>query len=236
MRKIEKIKEEIERLDEEYRTLRVEGTTQQAKEADLVVHVLLQISNFIDSLLEESGCEVNFTTKSDDLEREIGRYTTNCLLGKRNHSTGVYHLTQRNCDDIARHFTEWQKQKDEELFSEDTWNYIEENYSNITEEEKLKLYDVSIKSRLAGANTIKQHMKEALQTEYEKGRFDMREELIKNTVLETKVMMDCDGDGIETPYEEWLTLENTEIPSLPDNLGLKEGDRVKIIIVKEEQQ
>ena len=81
-----------------------------------------------------------------------------------------------------------------------------------------------------------QNMKEALQTEYEKGQFDMREELIKNTVLETKVMMDCDGDGIETPYEEWLTLENTEIPYIPNNLGLKEGDKVKIIIIKSEQQ
>lgn len=60
---------------------------------------------------------------------------------------------------IARHFAEWQKQKDEKLFKEDTWNYIEEHYPDITKEEKLRLYDVSIKSRLAGANTIKQKMK-----------------------------------------------------------------------------
>ena len=82
----------------------------------------------------------------------------------------------------------------------------------------------------------KQQIKEALQTEYEKGRFDMREEIMKGTVLETKVMMDCDGDGIETPYEEWLTLENTEIPYIPNNLRLKEGDKVQLIIVKTEQQ
>lgn len=85
-----------------------------------------------------------------------------------------------------------------------------------------------------GAEWQKQHMKEALQTEYEKGRFDMMEEMMKNTVLETKVMMDCDGDGIETPYEEWLTLENTEILYIPEELGLKDGDKVKIIIVKDE--
>jgi hypothetical protein len=60
-----------------------------------------------------------------------------------------------------------------------------------------------------------------------------KQQMIKDVVLETKVMMDC--DGIETPYEEWLTLENTEIPYIPDNLGLKEGDKVKIIIVKEQQ-
>ena len=82
----------------------------------------------------------------------------------------------------------------------------------------------------------KDKMKEALQTEYEKGRFDMMEEMMKNIVLETKVIMDFDGDGIETPYEEWITLENTEIPYIPEELGLKEGDNVKIIIVKEEQK
>jgi len=61
-----------------------------------------------------------------------------------------------------------------------------------------------------------------------------QEEMLKGAVLETKVMMDCDGDGIDTPYEEWLTLENTEIPFIPNNFGLKEGDKVKIIIVKED--
>lgn len=66
---------------------------------------------FINSIPEEPDCEVNCTTKNEDLEREIGRYTTNCLLDKRNHSTGIYHLTQRNCDDIARHFAEWQENK-----------------------------------------------------------------------------------------------------------------------------
>lgn len=40
----------------------------------------------------------------------------------------------------------------------------------------------------------------------------------------------------EFNLSEWLTLENTEIPYIPNNLGLKEGDKVKIIIVKTEQQ
>lgn len=58
---------------------------------------------FIDSLPEEP--------LSKDLEREIGLYTTHSLLKKRNHDTGVYHLTQKDCDDIARYFAEWQKQQ-----------------------------------------------------------------------------------------------------------------------------
>ena len=65
------------------------------------------------------------------------------------------------------------------------------------------------------------------------GMDKMRQEMMKNVVLETKVMKDNDGDGIDTPYEEWLTLEDTEIPFIPDNIGLKDGDKVKILIIKQ---
>ena len=58
------------------------------------------------------------------------------------------------------------------------------------------------------------------------------QQLMKNVVLETEVLRDSDGDGVDTPYESWLTLANMEIPELPESLGLKEGDKVKILIVK----
>lgn len=61
-----------------------------------------------------------------------------------------------------------------------------------------------------------------------------KEQMMKNVVLETKVMKDSDGDGIDTPYEEWITLEDAEIPFIPDNIGLKDGDKVKVIILKDE--
>lgn len=61
-----------------------------------------------------------------------------------------------------------------------------------------------------------------------------KEQILKNVVLETKVMEDSDGDGIETPYEKWLTLENTEIPFIPENIGLKDGDKIKVIVFKDE--
>jgi hypothetical protein len=94
--KVQLIKEEIERL---------KHNTPNAY--DLSRFMLLEeIGSFIDSLPEEPA--------SEDLDREIGYYTTSKLLGKRNHSTGVYHLTQKECDNIARHFAEWQKQKDQE--------------------------------------------------------------------------------------------------------------------------
>lgn len=60
------------------------------------------------------------------------------------------------------------------------------------------------------------------------------QQMMKNVVLETEVLRDSDGDGVDAPYESWLTLANTEIPELPENLGLEEGDKVKILIVKSE--
>lgn len=117
--------------------------------------------------------------------------------------------------------SEWQKQQDEELFSKDSWTYIEENYPDITEEEKLRLYDISIKSRLAGAETFKEKMKETLQTEYEKGRFDMREEMMIKDAIDATIL-DIDAQTIE--FGLW-----------PEKLlDIKEGDKVKIIIIKKE--
>ena len=77
---------------------------------------------------------------------------------------------------------------------------------------------------------------QAMEDFFKAGANWQKQQMMRDVVLETKVMKDCDGDGIETPYAEWLTLENTEIPYIPDNLGLKEGDKVKIIIVKEENK
>lgn len=59
-----------------------------------------------------------------------------------------------------------------------------------------------------------------------------KEQMMKGFCFETKVYRDDDGDGIESPFQTWLELENNEITSLP-NLGLKEGDKVKVIIIKE---
>ncbi len=61
-----------------------------------------------------------------------------------------------------------------------------------------------------------------------------KRKMMKDIVLETKVVKDGDGDGIEYPFQEWLTLEQTEITSIPDHIGLQEGDKVKIIIIKED--
>ena len=59
-----------------------------------------------------------------------------------------------------------------------------------------------------------------------------KEQMMKGLCYETKVYRDEEGDGIDTPIESWLALENNEITNLP-NIGLKDGDNVKVIIVKE---
>ena len=58
-----------------------------------------------------------------------------------------------------------------------------------------------------------------------------KQQMLKNVVLETEVFRDSDGDDVEAPYESWLALKDPEITSIPENIGIKEGDRVKIIII-----
>lgn len=50
-------------------------------------------------------------THQEELEKEIGLFTTKSLLKKRNHSTGIFHLTQNDIEEIAKHFCEWQKEQ-----------------------------------------------------------------------------------------------------------------------------
>ena len=124
---------------------------------------------------------------SEDLEKEIDEEIDNlCELGcymedlVKGNSEGVYPLPDNVVKELrkfARHFAEWQKQQDKKLFKDDSWNYIEENYPNICQEEKLRLYDISIKSRLAGANSIKQQMKKTAKKETTKAEYDKIKEL-----------------------------------------------------------
>lgn len=220
--KIQKIKEEIKRLKKESRI----SSFHYYEYDDGYADSCNQILQFIDSLPEQSGCEVNCTTKNEDLEEAMELSVSEEPLLEF-FATGQPAIGAYGKDSLRNQFeagAEWQKQKDEKLFKDDSWNYIEENYPNICQEEKLRLYDISIKSRLAGANAIKQQMKEVLQTEYEKGRFDMREEMIKALV---------NGEIVKDIHNQ------LSVKSEPLNDAFRDskfGEKVKIIIVKEEQQ
>lgn len=58
-----------------------------------------------------------------------------------------------------------------------------------------------------------------------------KQQMLKIVVLETEVFRDSDGDDVEVPCESWLALRDPEITSIPENIGIKEGDKVKIIII-----
>jgi hypothetical protein len=127
---------------------------------------------FIDSLPEKPA--------SEDLEEEIKKV----YLQKRERGgtmNMLVILNQREFENIAHHFAEWQKQA----------------------------------------------MKEVLQTEYEKGRFDMREEMMKDAV-ETTIVND---------WQYGKDPDHTIIPAIHQRIeGFNVGDKVKIIIIKEEQK
>ena len=80
-----------------------------------------------------------------------------------------------------------------------------------------------------GAEWQKQQMKEALQTEYEKGRFDMREEMIKDAVEAVKYEI---GSAEIPQCDRRYQVLSDQTPIA----NAKLGDKVKIIICKTEQQ
>lgn len=174
---------------------------------------LQNLYTFIDSIPEEHN---------NDLEKEIGLYTTNSLLKKRNHDTGIYHLTQNDCDSIARHFAEWQKERDYLQYShislkdiKDAWQTLKKNKPDIESYPPICF--------VKGAEWQKQQMKEALQTEYEKGRFDMREEMMKDAA---EAFVNTYENTDDSNYVEFVTEQSP--------YKFKETEKCKLIIVKEE--
>lgn len=106
----ELIKQEIERLKNH--TLNI----QKSKDGLITsvgrgrVEAFNDILKFIDSIPEEPGCEVNFTTKSEDLEEY---YKKEFLPKEWFANLGQRTISQFNFF-TAQHFAEWQKEKDQE--------------------------------------------------------------------------------------------------------------------------
>lgn len=177
---------------------------------------------------------------SEDLEEEYEKYF-------KEHETDIVLNPYSNCKDIAQHFAEWQKQKDEQkskvLFEKSLGDCSKELIDIIDKEFGIDGRDENDNplngfgdwkcgmilngpaiSKLVklGIEWQKQQMKEALQTEYEKGRFDMSEGMMKEAIDAT--ILDIDAQTIE--FGLW-----------PEKLlDMKEGDKAKIIIVKEEKK
>ena len=150
---------------------------------------------------------------SKDLEEEIDR----CWEGWIDPNPEVKgvdrYLSKDEFSTYARHFAEWQKEQDYKMYAHvplkdihDAWQELKKNKPDIEN------YPAVCFQK--GADWRENHMKESLQVEYEKGRFDIREEMMK--------------DAMEGEYWDGsIYLDNRPTK-------YEDGDEVKIIIVKEE--
>ena len=106
--------------------------------------------------------------------------------------------------EVARHFADWQHGKDFDDLLQSEMKFPKEYYER-------------------GKADAMKEMKEALQTEYEKGRFDMRAEMMKDAV-----------DAFVNTYENTDVVNYVEFVTEQSPYKFKETDKVKIIIVKEQ--
>lgn len=56
------------------------------------------------------------------------------------------------------------------------------------------------------------------------------EQMMKDVVLETTIIKDCDGCAEDFNYSEWLAYENDEVINMPE--WCEEGDKIKLILIK----
>ena len=111
----ELIRKEIIRLKNEQLSIFSKGENDEICGTALTcIGVYNQLLSFTDSLPEESGCEANFTTKSEDLEEYAKKLAKGAALDKHN----LIWMCKKGA--------EWQKQKD----LEDAVEGISCTYSN----------------------------------------------------------------------------------------------------------
>jgi hypothetical protein len=161
---------------------------------------LESLLKFIDSLPEEPA--------SEDLEEAADQYAL-----RDSQAYKSVHCTYVDDKIAFKAGAEWQKEKHNKQFGfldlkdcKDAYNEWKSSQDNPS----------AALAWVRACEWQKHQMKETLQTEYEKGRFDMREEMMKDVV-----------DGEYWDGSIYLDNRPTEY---------KDGDKVKIIIVKEEQQ
>ena len=162
---------------------------------------------------------------SGDLDEELNKWRHNHFHGRRDKDASGEYLERKSQLDLARHFAEWQKQQDYKIYAHiplkdihDAWQELKKNKPDIEN------YPAVCFQK--GADWRENHMKELFKTEYEKGRFDMREEMIKDAIS-------CNVDWYDGFRLDYTQEQQDDILL---KLGADVGDKVKIIIVKEEQQ
>ena len=154
----------------------------------------------------------------EDLEEEIDRFFDKEVRKNllQNDNVTLFQQIRKT----AIHFAEYKKKKENDFlrtFDEEFKRYF---HSAVPYD---KIY-YNIARHFA--EWQKQQMKETLQTEYEKGLFDMREEMMKDAVEgEIGDIMPLIEVGEMNNYLNYVKAHK-----------LKIGDKVKIIIVKEKKK
>lgn len=181
----------------------------------------------------------------EDLQEEIDKIWNACDPIDEGMGVETANIHIEQFEDIARHFVEWQKEQHNRKYgflnlkdckdAYNEWKSTQDNPSaalawvRACEWQKQKDLEDFLKSDMIMPNKFYEkgrvdamnEMKETLQTEYEKGRFDIREEMMK--------------DAVECVVEDWCG-NSPEITIPLNSQGFKNGDNVKIIIVKEEKK
>lgn len=67
----------------------------------------------------------------EDLEEELNNWRHNHFHGRRDKDASGEYLERKSQLDLARHFAEWQKQKDEQDFMKKACEYLEQEHEDI---------------------------------------------------------------------------------------------------------
>lgn len=258
MNKVEKIKAEIDRLQE---TTMDENSNFKSQYDQGIFDGLSLIDNFIDSLEQPiKRTPADIEAAMQEIEEKSKLFTeahkddvvSNDTIDDLEEAAHSYVDTTIECFDSEGNSccypafiagAQWQKKHLFDNRIKDCNNITEEQYnleSDFLDDfiDKHDRMPTFLDAIVHGMKLQKEREQSTIELAEDHamlaGMDKMRQEMMKNVVLETKVMKDSDGDGIDTPYEEWLTLEDTEIPFIPDDIGLKDGDKVKLIIIREE--
>lgn len=135
--------------------------------------------------------------------------------------TADYRFDKSDCD-AARN---WLKSLKDRVQPQNTWKPSED----LEEAAKHYLYSNILYDDVYVGNPTDKDCIEMFKA----GAMWQKEQLMKGFCFETKVYHDDDGTTEDGNYEEWWNLEDSEIIDVPvEELGLKDGDKVNVIIVK----
>ena len=275
---IEQIKAEVERQMENARNVRINGTTQQAKEADAIIHTLQDHLNFLSTLQEQpvsppnwypnpleeqpvcEGFDREFSKFSNDVDAEhpfpicvdeykdfarhfyeLGRQSKPKVSEDVENASNEYasHIqitdTKNVCGadewlylfadltDAFKAGANWQKEQDEQSH-DNVYDFIKKKCEEKSFHDDFEMASYKngiIDGYNAGYICAKTKAIESDMRGYERGKADMREQMLKEAV-----------EG-----EVWGEVYSSRRFVKSDWLGPetgKPGDKVHIIIVKED--